>query len=187
MELNINQQKALLLVARRTIADFLKIENSIGEIDLSDPVFDEKCGVFVTLHRRGNLRGCIGYIVSYSALRDAVVEMAMSSAFRDPRFMSLNRREYPDIDIEISVLSPVEAVKDVNDIVVGRHGLIVSADGRQGLLLPQVPLEQGWGRDEFLVHTCLKAGLPGDAWRKKTTMLQCFTAQVFSEKELGMV
>jgi len=187
MELDLEQQKKLLLLARKTVADFLKIENNIGEIDLSDPVFSEKRGVFVTLHISGNLRGCIGYIIAYAPLKDAVVEMAMSAAFRDPRFMSLNRREYPGIDIEISVLSPIDDVKNIDDIVVGRHGLIASRDGRQGLLLPQVPVEQGWGRDEFLMHTCLKAGLPPDAWRNKNTRLQSFTAQVFGEKELGML
>ena len=187
MELNLEQQKKLLLLARKTIAEYLKADNTIGEIDLSDPVFSEKRGVFVTLHIKGNLRGCIGYIVAYAPLQEAVVEMAMSSAFRDPRFMSLNRREYQDIDIEISVLSPIEDVKNIEDIVVGRHGLIVSRDGRQGLLLPQVPVEQGWGRDEFLMHTCIKAGLPADAWRNKNTKLQTFSAQVFGEKELGML
>lgn len=187
MELTPGQQEALLRKARKTISDFLKIEPSPEEPDLSDDVFSMKCGIFVTLHRQGSLRGCIGFIISHVPLREAVVEMAMASAFRDPRFMSLNRREYPLIDIEISVLTPPQDVTDVKSIAVGRDGLIISRGGMQGLLLPQVATEQGWGLEEFLTHTCLKAGLPGSAWREKGTRIQRFTAQVFSEKELGLI
>ncbi len=187
MKLTDQQKKTLLLLARRTIADTLKIDHSIPEQDLSDEIFSQKCGVFVTLHKSGNLRGCIGYIVGYNELEKAVPEMARSAAFRDPRFSSLKNDEFVKIDIEISVLSPLEDVTDVSEIVTGRDGLVISRDGYQGLLLPQVASEQGWEREEFLAHTCFKAGLPPDAWRKPGTRIQKFSAEVFGEKEFGLI
>ena len=187
IELNREQQVDLLKLARHTIADSLGLETGTAAPEFNDPVFSVKCGAFVTLHIKGNLRGCIGYIEGVKNIPDTIKDMALSSAFRDPRFRPLSKAEYGDIDIEISVLSPIEKVEDVNDIKVGRDGLIMTKGYNRGLLLPQVPVEQGWDRDTFLTHTCYKAGLPGDAWKRGGVQIEKFSAQVFSEKELGLL
>ncbi|NLV66249.1 MAG: AmmeMemoRadiSam system protein A [Spirochaetes bacterium] len=186
-ELNREQQVKLLRLARLAIAGSLGIDTGIVEPEFSEPVFSEKRGAFVTLHIKGKLRGCIGYIEGVKNIPDTIREMALSSAFRDPRFRPLSKEEYAHIDIEISVLSPIEKVSDVNEIMVGRDGLIMTRGYNRGLLLPQVPVEQGWDRDTFLTHTCYKAGLPGDAWRKGGVIMEKFSALVFSEKELDLV
>jgi len=183
-ELNKQQQVDLLNLARKTIADKLGVETDIKLSSFNENIFNEKCGSFVTLHTHGDLRGCIGYIEGIKNIPETVKEMAVSSAFRDPRFLPLSREEYKDIDIEISILSPIEEVHDIKDIVVGRDGIIITKGGYRGLLLPQVAVEQGWDRDTFLTHTCYKAGLPGDSWKKKDVIIEKFSAQVFSEKEL---
>lgn len=190
IELNREQQIKLLKLARRTILDRLQNGNSPPDDargDFSDPVFSEKCGAFVTLHIRGQLRGCIGYIKGIKNIPDTVRDMAKSSAFQDPRFPPLRMEEYGKMDIEISVLSPIEPVMDVRkDIKVGRDGLIISSGFRSGLLLPQVATEQKWDLIKFLENTCYKAGLPGDAWKNQGTKIEKFSAQVFGEKELGI-
>jgi uncharacterized protein len=185
IELTKSQQERLLALARNTIADSLKIAGAREAPELGDEIFREKCGAFVTLHIRGRLRGCIGYIQGVRPIPDAIREMAMASAFKDPRFPPLRAEEYNDIDIEISVLSPIEPVTNVKDIVVGRDGLIISRGFNTGLLLPQVPTEQGWDLETFLTQTCYKAGLPGSAWQQKGTKIEKFSAQVFGEKERG--
>lgn len=187
IELNREQQVKLLKLARKTIAEHLNVEYNSGGLDFSDEILQEKCGAFVTLHSEGNLRGCIGNIVGVNPIPQTIVEMSNSSAFRDPRFHPLAKSEYSSIDIEISVLSPIEPVNEITDIVVGRDGLIVSSGFNSGLLLPQVPVEQGWDLETFLTHTCYKAGLPGDSWRKPGLKIEKFSAQVFGEKELGLV
>jgi len=184
IELNRDQQINMLKLARKTIADRLGIAEDIEIPPLDEDIFKEKCGAFVTLHIRGNLRGCIGYIEGVKSIPATVKDMAVSSAFSDPRFSSLTRDEYKKIDIEISILSPIEKVNDLSEIVVGRDGLIITRGYNRGLLLPQVPVEQGWDRDTFLTHTCYKAGLPGDSWKKTGVLIEKFSAQVFSEKEL---
>ena len=197
-ELNKEQQKNLLKLARATIYELLKNEDYAdgpGMDAFSDPVFSEKCGAFVTLHINDSLRGCIGYIQGVRPVPDTIIEMAKSSAFHDRRFSPLTLKEYEKIDIEISVLSPIEEAKGIDDIVVGRDGLIISKGGRSGLLLPQVATERNWDIFTFLENTCYKAGLPGDAWKdawKETGKLEGikiekFSAQVFGEKELGLV
>ena len=186
-DLTREQQGTLLRYARNTIAEALGIETSSEVPVFSDDIYKEKCGAFVTLHIHENLRGCIGYIVGIKTIPETVRDMALSSAFKDPRFRPLQKQEFDDIDIEISILSPIEKVNDVNTIEVGRDGIIISRGMHQGLLLPQVATEQGWDRDTFLEHTCYKAGLPGDTWKTKDVKIEKFSAQVFGEKELGMV
>ncbi len=185
-ELTGEQQKRLLALARVTIADALKGKagGACGDMDeFTEEIFDKKLGAFVSLHCGGKLRGCIGYIIGTKPLVDTVREMAIAAAFRDPRFPPLHKDEFCDLDIEISVLSPITEVESVGEIQVGRDGLIISRGGRQGLLLPQVPGEYGWTREQFLEHTCYKAGLPGDAWKHAGTKIEKFSAQVFGEKE----
>jgi AmmeMemoRadiSam system protein B/AmmeMemoRadiSam system protein A len=141
---------------------------------------NELRGAFVTLTKDGRLRGCIGYVEPVVPLWQAVREMAVAAATGDPRFSPVTPDELDDLRIEISALSPLERCTDPTGVTVGRHGLVVRLGGRSGLLLPQVPLEQGWDREEFLAHTCRKAGLPPDAWSRDAE-LWTFTAQVFHE------
>lgn len=140
----------------------------------------QRRGAFVTLTKDGRLRGCIGYVEPIVPLWQAVREMAVAAATGDPRFSPVTPDELGDLQIEISALSPLEKCNDPTGIIVGRHGLVVRHGGRSGLLLPQVPVEQGWDREEFLAQTCRKAGLPPDAWKRDVELLT-FTAQVFSE------
>jgi AmmeMemoRadiSam system protein A len=184
IELNKDQKIKLLKLARKTIADKLGISEKLELPSFEEDVFREKCGAFVTIHIKGDLRGCIGYIEGVKSIPETVKDMAMASAFSDPRFSSLTSEEYKKIDIEISILTPIEKVNDVTEIVVGRDGVIVTKGFNRGLLLPQVPVEQGWDRDTFLSHTCYKAGLPADSWKKPDVIIEKFSAQVFSENEL---
>jgi AmmeMemoRadiSam system protein A len=140
----------------------------------------------VTLHKHGRLRGCIGYIQALKPLRQAVAEMAVQAALHDPRFPPVTSDELPELHIEISVLSPLEAVADVSEIEVGTHGLVIEDGRSRGLLLPQVPVEYGWDRDTFLEHTCAKAGLPPDRWKAQGVTITKFTAEVFGEEEPGV-
>lgn len=187
IELERDQQIKLLKLARKTISEKLGSEEDIPFQEFKEEIFRNKCGAFVTLHIKGNLRGCIGYIEGVKTIPETVTEMALSSAFKDPRFNPLTLSEYKNIDIEISILSPIEKVNNIDEIVVGRDGLIISKGLNRGLLLPQVPVEQGWDKDTFLTHTCYKAGFPGDTWRKSEVVIEKFSAQVFSEIELGLL
>jgi AmmeMemoRadiSam system protein A len=139
-------------------------------------------GVFVTLRRAsdGELRGCVGLMESSSPLVHAVAEMAVASASRDGRFEPVAVGELPELRIEISVLSPLTPILP-EAVEVGRHGLLVEARDRRGVLLPQVPVEHGWDREHFLDSVCLKARLPADAWRGPDVRLSAFTATVFGE------
>ncbi len=134
---------------------------------------------FVTLKKKGRLRGCIGYTEAVAPLFKVVQECAVAAATEDPRFPPVTPAELPSIDLEISVLTPLVPIR-ADEVEVGRHGLMVSHLGRRGLLLPQVPVELGWDRETFLDQTCVKAGLPPDAWRRGAT-LEAFTAEVFGE------
>ena len=137
-------------------------------------------GAFVTLESQHELRGCIGYPGAGGSLADVVADAAIAAGTEDPRFPSVSVSELPDLHFEISVLTPIERVMNLEDIEVGRDGLIASDGYRRGLLLPQVATEYGWTRDEFLSHTCMKAGLRPDAWRSGATISR-FQAEVFGE------
>jgi len=154
------------------------------DLATDDPALLEPRGAFVTLKKAGQLRGCIGYIEPRVSLIEAVANNAQSAALRDPRFTPVTPQELADISIEISALTPLEPVADVEDIEVGRHGLVISRGPHRGLLLPQVPVEWGWDREEFLQQTCHKAGLPPEAWKQNDTELLSFEAEVFSESDL---
>lgn len=140
-------------------------------------------GCFVTLKKRGRLRGCIGRIVGDRPLYLTIIEYAVHAAVDDPRFRPVSKNELDELDIEISVMTPLERVTDVDDIQVGRDGLLIKMGFNQGLLLPQVATEFGWDRETFLVHTCRKAGLPDDAWKSPRAQIYRFSAQVFGEKK----
>lgn len=141
------------------------------------------CGVFVTITSRGELRGCIGYIEGIKPLIDLVQDCAIQAGFHDDRFGPLAKEEYPNLAFEISVLTPLVQVEDLSEIVVGQHGLLISSHGQSGLLLPQVATEQGWDRDTFLAHTCMKARLPWDEWKNPRAEVYRFEAQIFSEEK----
>ena len=137
-------------------------------------------GVFTTLYLQGALRGCVGYVAPIRPLYDAVAESACAAAFEDSRFWPLTPEEAPALKISLSVLSelfPIEAAQ----VEVGRHGLVISDGMRRGLLLPQVPVEHGWDRVTFLEQTCRKAGLPTDAWQRKSATIEAFEAEVFAD------
>lgn len=139
----------------------------------------EKRGVFVTIKIDGELRGCIGRLVADTPLYQAAADMARAAAFADPRFPPLAAREYDRLEYEISVLTPFRRIKSIEEVRVGRHGLLVRRGFSSGLLLPQVATEQGWDARQFLEHTCLKAGLPRDAWKDPGTEIHVFSAEVF--------
>ncbi len=171
-------KRYLLMVARQAIKAGLEGKEYEPPPPPSE-ILKEPRGVFVTLKKKGKLRGCIGYILPVKPLYIATAQVARSAAFRDPRFEPLKREEFKDIEIEISVLTPpVETTPD--KVVVGRDGLIVNYMGAQGVLLPQVPVEEGWDRLTFLSAICLKAGVERDCWRKGAK-LYSFRAIVFKE------
>jgi AmmeMemoRadiSam system protein A len=177
------QRRWLLRIARHSIEAVLEGERPRIDPSSLDEALTRPSGAFVSLHTKdGDLRGCIGSIQPVAPLCEAVRSSAINAAFRDPRFFPVVREELPDLHIEISVMSPIEPVASVDDIIVGRDGLIVSRGGRAGLLLPQVATEYGWDRDAFLRHTCVKAGLPPDAWRSPECRIERFSAEVFSEQ-----
>lgn len=183
--LNDEQQRQLLRIARESIATVLGGRAPEVNLDDFDDVLRRPAGAFVTLTTRGSgdLRGCIGSIRAVEPLVRAVVSSAISAAFRDPRFPPLHAGELERLALEISVMGPIEPVRDFEEIVVGRDGLIVSRGRSAGLLLPQVATEYGWDRDTFLSQTCVKAGLPRDAWRDPDTRVEKFSAFVFGEEE----
>ena len=147
---------------------------------------DDPMGVFVTIHSRGELRGCLGRLEADRPVADHVAQLAAAVSDSDPRFSPLRAEELATTDIEISALTPEQEVRDVSEIVVGRHGLIVEQGPRRGLLLPQVATEHGWDRETLLESTCTKAGLPTDAWRQGARMFT-FEAQVFGEKDFRRI
>lgn len=177
-----NLRTQLLSIARTSIESALDgVRVRVDESSL-DPSLTRPAGAFVSLHTHdGDLRGCIGSIHAVAPLCHAVSSNAINAAFRDPRFYPLTREELPGVHIEISVMSPIEVVTDVETIDVGRDGLIISRGGRAGLLLPQVATEYGWDRETFLAQTCQKAGLPKDAWTRPETRIERFSAEVFCE------
>ncbi len=176
----------LLKHARETIRAEIWKEHKAAqgsEASKIGPHLEEHRGCFVTLHKAGKLQGCIGLFESNCALWESVGKMAIQAAFNDPRFCELKAREFDKIDIEISVLSPLREVDSAEKIEVGVHGIYITNGSNRGVLLPQVATEHGWDRDTFLEHTCLKAGLAPEAWKKPDTVIEIFTAKVFGEKE----
>ena len=149
------------------------------DIPVTSQILKEKRGAFVTLHSQGNLRGCIGYVRAKKPLHQTIREMAIAAAFQDSRFKPVTQGELKDLEIEISVLTPLEKISDITEITVGRHGIYIIKDYHSGLLLPQVATEQKWDRESFLKHTCIKAGLPEDAWKDKSTEIFIFSADIF--------
>lgn len=170
----------LLQLARRALERCARGQDN--SIEITDQAsLKEIVGAFVTLHRNGELRGCIGRIQAVSPLEEIVQKMAIAAASRDPRFPAVQDAELANLEIEISVLSPMRLIEDLDEIEIGKDGLMISAGGKTGLLLPQVALEHRWNRTEFLQHTCIKAGLSQDYWQHAQPKIEAFRAEVFSE------
>ncbi|MGB9665451.1 MAG: AmmeMemoRadiSam system protein A [Ignavibacteria bacterium] len=184
MKFSDEEKKILLQIAR----DSIKEEFGKAVVNLNQEFPDalkQKCGVFVTLTIDGELRGCIGYIISDKPLYELVYEVAKKSAFEDPRFYPLTEEEVDHIEIEISVLSPPKKISSIDEIKIGEHGLIIQKGPFHGLLLPQVATKYNWTVKEFLEHTCLKAGLSKNEWKDPQTNIEIFSAEIFSENEVG--
>jgi AmmeMemoRadiSam system protein A len=199
MELRLSEaaRQELLRRARTAIARAIGVEEAgpvllpsdqvrgslsvVDGLDRAASAVTDRAGAFVSLHVGKDLRGCIGYLERDLLLVQVVERCAVSAAISDPRFPSLSAGEWSRTTIEISVLGPIEPVAEIGEIEVGRHGLVAELGRRRGLLLPQVATEWGWSREEFIEHTCKKAGLPKDAWQTGATLYK-FEADVFGEK-----
>lgn len=181
--LNKSQKQALLNIAKQTVESFVKTDK-IPEFNITDERLNKREGAFVTLHREGKLRGCIGQIIpSDEPLWQVVLEMAVAAASEDNRFLPVNEEELDKLDYEISVLSAPERIDDWQKIELGKHGVIVKSGRYSGVFLPQVAAETGWSKEEFLSQLCTqKAGLPADCYKDKDVELLVFTAQVFGGK-----
>lgn len=176
--LTAEEKTALLALARKTIEAKCRGEKAPVP-EAQSPTLSELRGAFVTLHKHGRLRGCIGHIQARQPLVKTVAEMAVAAAFDDPRFSPIRAEELQEIDIEISVLTHLRRITDVREIQVGTHGIYIRRGGYSGLLLPQVAIEWKWDRTAFLEHTCEKAHLPKDTWKDKETEIYIFSADVF--------
>lgn len=187
LELSAEEQKYLLSVAQLAVVKGLA--GRFDEKDLPAPPADilkEELGAFVTLKKHGSLRGCIGRIVGDAPLYLTVARMAQAAAFHDTRFSPVSVADEESLEYEVSVLGPIEPCRDPEQIILGRHGLIMRKGQRQGLLLPQVPLEWGWDRETFLKQTCKKAYLPPDEWQNawqegSDTQLYWFESVIFAD------
>ncbi|MFP4403204.1 MAG: AmmeMemoRadiSam system protein A [Nanoarchaeota archaeon] len=179
-----DQKEKLLILARQSINEFFtNLKPTIKKEEISN----ENFGVFVTLHKNNNLRGCIGYIESPLSLYNTIINVAKAAAFKDPRFSPVTNEELNEIKIEISILTPkklievTKAEEYLDKIKIGRDGLIIDGKYGQGLLLPQVPIEYNWSVEEFLMHLSMKANLDKNAWKDLDNKIYAFQAEVFSE------
>jgi AmmeMemoRadiSam system protein A len=176
-EFSPEERSLLLRLAHEAIESAL--ENRRISLEPPSPHLAEPRGVFTTIYLLGELRGCVGYVLPVTSLYRGVAETARAAAAEDTRFRPVTREEASQLEVSLSVLSPLSATTP-EQIEIGRHGLVVSMGGHRGLLLPQVPIEHHWDRVTFLEQTCRKAGLPMDAWKMGAT-LEAFTAEVFGE------
>ncbi len=173
------ERSILLKLAHASIAAAL--DNREIPLDPPSPHLAELRGAFTTIYFRGQLRGCVGFVFPVASLYRTVAETAQAAAFEDIRFSPVTREEAPELQVSLSILSPLQPLP-AEEVEIGRHGLLISHNGRRGLLLPQVPVEHAWSRTTFLEQTCHKAGLPPDAWKHGAT-IEAFTAEVFGDRE----
>jgi AmmeMemoRadiSam system protein B/AmmeMemoRadiSam system protein A len=177
LSLSPEEKAELLRLARSAIDQFIR-EGKIINYNTENLNFLSKKGAFVTLKKKGLLRGCIGFIEPVAPLYQTVIQASVYAACRDPRFPPVSADELEDLEIEISVLSPLEKINDPGLVKVGKHGLVISKGNKKGVLLPQVPVENNWSRETFLQQACLKAGLPANTWKYKAD-IYIFEAIVF--------
>ncbi|MBW1678735.1 MAG: AmmeMemoRadiSam system protein B, partial [Deltaproteobacteria bacterium] len=172
------EKKLLHRIVKETIRSRLE-EKPPPDLKVDSRTLKERRGAFVSIHQAGTLRGCIGHIKGDRPLHETIKEMSIAAAFEDPRFPPLTREEFGQVDIEISVLTPLKKITDIDEIEVDKHGIYMIKGVYSGILLPQVATEYGWDRTTFLEHTCTKAGLHKDAWKEKDTEVYIFSADVF--------
>ena len=172
-------RKSILELARQAVVEAVCRKRWPEEIPHTG-VFDQQCGVFVTLHAGGRLRGCIGVIEAREPLGKSIVRCAANAAREDPRFSPMEAEELRELKIEVSLLSPLQRIQP-GEVEIGRHGLLVEQGFRRGLLLPQVAVEHHLDREQFLNETCYKAGLAGDAWKAADTRIYGFTCEILAE------
>jgi hypothetical protein len=180
------EKDALMKIARASVETAVRDRKMYVVGSTGFPRLEEARGAFVTLKEHGELRGCIGYITPMKSLAETVRDVAAYAALEDSRFSPVTSQELPLLEYEISVMSPLRRVLDVKDIKVGKHGLIMKQGDTEGLLLPQVPVEEHWDKNTFLEETCHKAGLPRQAWKEDDTDIFMFTALVFGEHSPDM-
>ena len=173
------EKSQLLALARSAVTEYVG-RQAVVEFKTENPTFLSPRGAFVTLKKKGELRGCIGYTEAVMPLYQTVIRTAIYAATEDPRFPAVQAGELKDLEVEISVLTPLKEITNPRVVQVGRHGLFISQGGRRGLLLPQVAVENSWDRETFLAEACLKAGLPRNAW-KEGAQIFVFEAIVFHE------
>lgn len=183
--LTIEEKCSLLRMARESVKAAIGGEVYVPAKPAS-PSLSMKAGAFVTIKEGGELRGCIGLIEATYPLYQVVAEMAEKSAMCDPRFESVRQNELENLELEISVLSPLKRISNFEEVEIGHHGLLIEKGFYRGLLLPQVATENNWDREQFLEYTCLKAGLDKGSYRLPEAHVYVFSAEVFSEKELGI-
>jgi AmmeMemoRadiSam system protein A len=174
-----DERHILLKLAHESIESAL--EKREIPLDPPSPHLAELRGAFTTIYFRGQLHGCVGFVFPVASLYRTVAETARAAAFEDTRFSPVTREETPELKVSLSVLSSLQRLR-AEEVEIGRHGLLISHEGRRGLLLPQVPIEHGWDSVTFIEQTCRKAGLPPNAWRKGAT-IEGFTAEVFGDGE----
>jgi uncharacterized protein len=172
------ERTILLRLAHTSIESAL--ENREISLEPPTPHLAEPRGAFTTIYIQGQLRGCVGYVLAVSSVYRTVAETARAAAFEDTRFPPVSREEMSELEVSLSILSPLQSIR-AEDVQVGKHGLLISQHGHRGLLLPQVSVEHGWDRITFLEQTCYKAGLPADAWR--SAKIEAFTAEVFGDAD----
>lgn len=178
------EKRELLVLAHEAVEHAVRDRTLFHSTATGDAVLDQDRGAFVTLLEAGKLRGCVGYSAAAQPLYKTVRDTATLAAMRDPRFRPVTAGELPELQYEISVLSPLVHVDDVSRIEIGKHGLVIKNGNHEGILLPQVAAEQRWDRTRFLEETCIKAGLSPDCWKDDDTDIFCFTALVFGDLEL---
>ena len=174
-----DEEKQELHRIARTVIEKKTRGEEIPDFSASTEKLTELRGAFVSLYKKGMLRGCIGSINPEEQLYKVIEDMAESAAFRDPRFRPVDEEELPYLDLEISVLTPLERISDPEDVEVGRHGILIRKGLYSGLLLPQVATERDWDKITFLEQTCRKAGLEADAWKDEEAEIYVFSADVF--------
>jgi AmmeMemoRadiSam system protein B/AmmeMemoRadiSam system protein A len=176
-----HEKDALMKIARASVETAVRDRKMYLVGSTGYPRLEEARGAFVTLKEHGELRGCIGYITPMKSLAETVRDVAAYAALQDTRFTPVTTQELPLLEYEVSVMSPLRRVLDIKEIKVGRNGLIMKQGDIEGILLPQVPVEEHWNRDTFIEETCLKAGLPRQAWKDDDADIFMFTALVFGE------
>ena len=176
MSLSKQERTEILALAKESLREAILHKRQITNVP-QDGIFGVVSGVFVSLYLQGKLRGCIGIVEPVASLGETMVQCAVSAAREDPRFLPLRPEEVESVEIEVSVLSPTLPIA-AEEIVIGKHGLLIEQGMRRGLLLPQVAVEHGLDRERFLQETCRKAGLPLDVWKSKEARILSFTCEI---------